>query len=194
MVEWSTIPGYVELRKFSQHRAFQTKIGTVTKNLEGVSHLILWENYSQSFWRPSERMQGTQFRIISKRGTWVTQLVKHPTLDFSSGQDPRVVGSSSAPGSALSMVPAWNFLSLPLPLPLFAHLLSLSRTLSLKEKKKKLSQRKAREYFSLNGLTLNGWGRVTSKHYLSFTLHLSCACCYIQRMLSNKDTRKYWHV
>ena len=33
---------------------------------------------------------------------WVAQLVEHPTLDFSSGHDLRVVGSSPESGSMLS--------------------------------------------------------------------------------------------
>ena len=34
-------------------------------------------------------------------GTWVAQLFKHPTLDFGSGHDLRIVGSSPMSGSAL---------------------------------------------------------------------------------------------
>ena len=34
---------------------------------------------------------------------WMAQLVKHPTLDFGSGHDPRVLGSSSASGSQWSV-------------------------------------------------------------------------------------------
>ena len=41
-----------------------------------------------------------------RRGTWVAQAVKHLTLDFSSGHDPHVVGSSPTSGSVLSMEPA----------------------------------------------------------------------------------------
>ena len=44
------------------------------------------------------------------------QSVERLTLDFSSGRDPRVVGSSPTSGSALSVEPAWDSLSLPLPL------------------------------------------------------------------------------
>jgi len=40
------------------------------------------------------------------RGAWVVQLVKHPTLGFSSGDDLRVMRSSPASGSTLSMEPA----------------------------------------------------------------------------------------
>ena len=39
-------------------------------------------------------------------GTWVAQSVKRLTLDFNSGHDSRVVGSSSTLGSMLSMEPA----------------------------------------------------------------------------------------
>ena len=38
--------------------------------------------------------------LKSSRGSWVAQLVKHPTLDFGSGHDLGVVGSSSASCSA----------------------------------------------------------------------------------------------
>ena len=55
-------------------------------------------------------------------------MAEHPTLDFGSGDDPRVMGSSPASGSPR----AWNLLrilslSLPLPLPRSRmHALSLS--------------------------------------------------------------------
>ena len=38
----------------------------------------------------------------NSRGTWVAQLVKHPTLDFGSGHDLRVLGSSPISGPMLS--------------------------------------------------------------------------------------------
>lgn len=45
------------------------------------------------------------------RGTWVAQLVKCPTLDFSWGHGPRVMGLSATMGSMLSMQPArYSFL------------------------------------------------------------------------------------
>ena len=50
--------------------------------------------------------------------------VEDPTLDVGSGHDPRVVGSSPTSGSALSMKPAWDSISLSLcPSPLIAHTL-----------------------------------------------------------------------
>ena len=36
--------------------------------------------------------------IVLHRGTWVAQLVEHHALDFVSGHDLRVMGSSSALG------------------------------------------------------------------------------------------------
>ena len=39
-------------------------------------------------------------------GAWVAQSVEHLTLDFGSGHDPEVVGSSPASGPSLSMEPA----------------------------------------------------------------------------------------
>ena len=55
----------------------------------------------------------------------MTQWVKPPTLDFSSGHDLMVMGSSLASGSIQKAEPAWDSLSLPLSLPLL-HSLSLS--------------------------------------------------------------------
>jgi len=45
------------------------------------------------------------------RDTWVALSVKHQTLDFSSGHDLRVLGSSPASGSMLSGESVWDFLS-----------------------------------------------------------------------------------
>ena len=39
----------------------------------------------------------------SNKGSWVAQLVERPTLDFSSGRDPRVVGWSPELVSTLSV-------------------------------------------------------------------------------------------
>ena len=61
-------------------------------------------------------------------GGWVAQLVKHPTLDFSSGQDLRAVRWSPTPGSGLSGESTWDPLPLPLSLPLpLTHSRSLSQ-------------------------------------------------------------------
>lgn len=62
------------------------------------------------------------------RSAWVAQLVKHPTLDFGSGHDLRVLRLSPVSGSALNGEPGWDSLS-PYAPPCF---------LSLKKKKKKL--------------------------------------------------------
>ena len=43
---------------------------------------------------------------LSLQGTWVTQLIKHLTLDFSSGHNLRVVRSSPMSGSMLGVEPA----------------------------------------------------------------------------------------
>ena len=59
---------------------------------------------------------------------WVAQSVKHLTLDFDSGHDLMVVGSSPALGSALSVKPAWE---LSPSLPLSALLLSCSLSLKI---------------------------------------------------------------
>ena len=65
-------------------------------------------------------------------GTWVAQSVGQPTLDFGSGHDPRVMGSSPMSGSTLSMEP--KILSLPLPL-FFVLTHVLSPSLKLNKKK-----------------------------------------------------------
>ena len=41
--------------------------------------------------------------FIKLRGAWVAQLVEHLTLDFGSGHDLRVMGSSPVLGSVLSV-------------------------------------------------------------------------------------------
>ena len=40
-------------------------------------------------------------KIKATRSTWVTQSVRHPTVDFGSGHDLRVMRLSSISGSAL---------------------------------------------------------------------------------------------
>ena len=60
----------------------------------------------------------------------MAQLVECLTLDFGSGHDPRVMGSSPTLGSVLSVEPASDSLSPPLPLsPDCAQALSLFLTL-----------------------------------------------------------------
>ena len=60
-------------------------------------------------------------------GTWVAQWVKHPTLDFSSGHDLMVSEFELHVGPrAVSMEPAWDFVSPPTPAPPEA-VLSLSQ-------------------------------------------------------------------
>ena len=62
-------------------------------------------------------------------GARVAPSVEHLTLDFSSGRDPRIMGSSPASGSAQSTEPAWDSLSLSLCPSPPAHALSfLSKT------------------------------------------------------------------
>ena len=57
----------------------------------------------------------------------MAQSVKHPTPDFGSGHDTRILKSSPASGS----IPSGESLSLPLPLPvLCAHSLFLPFSLS----------------------------------------------------------------
>ncbi|VFV38414.1 g-protein coupled receptor 26 [Lynx pardinus] len=51
-------------------------------------------------------------KLGQSRGTRVAQSVEHLTLDFGSGHNPGVVGSSPVSGSVLSVEPAWDSLSL----------------------------------------------------------------------------------
>jgi len=81
--------------------------------------------------RASLKMDMTQ-------GAWVTQLMKRPTLDFSSGHDLRVVRSSPASGSCW----AWSLLKILSPLTL------LSLSLSLKKQANKEVYACGRYYFS----------------------------------------------
>ena len=73
-------------------------------------------------------------KMVSQ-GARVAQVVERLTLDFDSGYDPRVVGSSPTSGSTLSVDPAWDPPSLPPSLPL-----SPTRALFLLDKDKKVSQ------------------------------------------------------
>ena len=53
------------------------------------------------------------FSKSTLKGTWVAQLVKHPTLGFGSGHDLQVITSSTLSGSVLSMVPSYPSPSAP---------------------------------------------------------------------------------
>ena len=61
-------------------------------------------------------------------GAWVAQSVERLTLDFSSGHDLRVMGSSPALGSVLSMEPAWNSLSPLCSAPAHTHTHTLTHS------------------------------------------------------------------
>ena len=77
----------------------------------------------------------------------VAQLVKRPTLDFSSDEDLMVLVWSPVSGCSLGVEPAWDSLSLSLPLPcLCAHMQSLSLSQKKNSKIKPVSQK---EYSSL---------------------------------------------
>ena len=65
------------------------------------------------------------------QGAWVAQSVECLTLDFGSGHDPRVLGSSPVSGSLLGAEPTWDSSSPSVP-PIRAHV--LVRALSLKIK------------------------------------------------------------
>jgi len=53
----------------------------------------------------------TMVKRTDPGSTWEAQSVKRPTLDFSSGHDPRIVRSSPELGSVLSGESAWDSLS-----------------------------------------------------------------------------------
>ena len=59
-----------------------------------------------------ETWSGLSLRKTTLRDAWVAQLVECLAIDFGSGHDPRVVGSSPVLGSALNVEPAWDSLSL----------------------------------------------------------------------------------
>ena len=61
------------------------------------------------------------------RGAWVAQSVECLTLDFSSGHDPRAVGSSPASGSVLKACSLLGILFPSAPLP---HSPSLSKIIN----------------------------------------------------------------
>ena len=69
--------------------------------------------------------------------TWVVQLVRHLTPDFSSGHDFRVVRWSPTLDSMLSGKTAWDSLPLLLSLSLPGHVPSLSKINKQIFKKKK---------------------------------------------------------
>ena len=66
----------------------------------GECHMVKWNKIQGSNQMDADVESG--YRIMYKRrtkrlviwGAWVTQLVKHPTLDFGSGHDLRVLRSS----------------------------------------------------------------------------------------------------
>ena len=60
-------------------------------------------------------------------GTWVAQSVEHATLDFGSGHDLGVLGSSPMWGSVLSGESASGFSLFSAPPPTCVHALSLSQ-------------------------------------------------------------------
>ena len=75
MVNYPSLPG---LRGFPGHRTFYAKTGTVPRNLGSVDPPTLWPAGSQSFWKPPERLHGTQLRIISMKGKEVEYLSTDP--------------------------------------------------------------------------------------------------------------------
>ena len=81
---------------------FQFNFGAEELSLHRIwCHLFIW----------SLALRTSQWNILQYRGTWVAQLVKNPTLDFSLDHN---LGSTSTLGWAWSLL---RILSLHLPLP-----------------------------------------------------------------------------
>ena len=90
---------------------------------------------------PLEMRVESFFKKIESEVAWVAQLDERLTLDFGSGYDPRVVGSSPTSDSVMSVKPASDSLFLPLPLSLTC-ILSLSLSLSLSQNEKQQTNKK----------------------------------------------------
>ena len=154
-----------------------------------VPHGWLWWHQGNRLWlqssTSSEVSQESQFSLVHKeglsfRGAWAAQSVEHPTLDFSSGHDPRVVGSSPTSGSVLSMEPAWDSpsLSLPLPFSLLTHTLSLSKLNNNENKIKSFEKHCCNQLWCMVGLAAMGkWSRAGVRP--GFKTHcLWVVCCW----------------
>jgi len=91
-----------------------------------------------------EKERKVTLKDLRSWGAWVAQLVKHPTLDFSSVHDLRVVRSSPVSSSMRHMESAWDSLSpsplcLPPPTPSFMpRVLCLSKKSEIKKERKLL--------------------------------------------------------
>ena len=96
--------------------------------------VLCWPMFNKQLW-VGARVQ----KKAPVGGAWVAQSGEHPTLDFGSGHDPRVVGSSPTSGSRLaarSLLGILCLLSLPFScLCRCTDSLSLSLSLSLRKKK-----------------------------------------------------------
>ena len=68
------------------------------KTLPGGARVIQYAESSKSFAKGTyreyrfPRIKSIDFLSTESWGTWVAQLIKHPTLGFGSGPDLRVVG------------------------------------------------------------------------------------------------------
>lgn len=75
---WSTILVHAGLRGFPGHRTFHAKTGPVPRKLEWLDYPTVWATGSQSLGENSERVHGTQLRIISMKGKEVEYLSTDP--------------------------------------------------------------------------------------------------------------------
>ena len=103
-----TLVGYPSGEKQSDIRTYtpvcsfvQRDTGRINCNLKRMASYRGWELRRWKEGRNKNRYWGT----------WGVQQVKRTTLDFSSGHDLMVMGSSPTLGSTLGVEPAWNSLS-----------------------------------------------------------------------------------
>ena len=85
-------------------------------HLRGSKSFTKSQDTTKYFFCLNHKLHSNTFHMMFPEKCWVgAQSVGHPTLDFSSGHDLRIVrsspGSSPATGSTLSGECAWDFLS-----------------------------------------------------------------------------------
>ena len=78
------------------------KLTSVRSLREGRAGKVCWDLIMEGLESQAEESR-TEF---CRQRHLVAQLVEHLTLDLGTGQDPRVMGLSPTPGSALSIDPA----------------------------------------------------------------------------------------
>ena len=92
----------MEIPKKNKKEMVEIK-STVTKIKNAFDGLIRGLDTSED---RVPKLEDISIETLKNWGSWVAQSVERPTLDFSSGHDPRVVGLSPRSGSMLSIEPA----------------------------------------------------------------------------------------